>query len=99
MRPPGQSRVVIFSSKTTTALTPGDTISVNHPNINASGAAAEEWGSTLVGLDTTGEANGAGNLLSGTVNTTQAPDLIVGAVVVMASTPSLSPAAGPVWPA
>src|SRR5262249_35107048 len=91
-------RSVIFSSPVKTALAGGNTITVTHPSLAARAMRADEF----VGLLTssyrdktkTGTGTNATPSSGSTGNTTQARELVIGAVGVEISNQTFTPGAG-----
>jgi hypothetical protein len=77
-----QGRTFLFSARVATALISGNTITVSHPNDNAEGVIVAEFSGIAASsrVDVTAATHGNNASPTGSVTTTGAPRLVVGAV-------------------
>ena len=77
----GNQRVVILHARVTTALTSGNTITVNFPSSTSSGLVADEFANVASGAaDASGAGTGTSANPSAPVTTISNPSLLIGAV-------------------
>ena len=77
----GNQRAVVLHGRVTTALTSGNTITVNFPSSTGAGLVADEFSNVAAGAaDASGAGTGTSAAPSAPVTTTNASDLLIGAV-------------------
>jgi hypothetical protein len=77
----GDQRAVVLHGRVTTGLTSGNTITVNFPSSTGAGLVADEFSNVAAGAaDASGAGTGTSAAPSAPVTTTNASDLLIGAV-------------------
>jgi hypothetical protein len=88
-------RIVVFSANVATSLAAGDTITVTYPSANSQGVVVDEFSGVAASerVDATGSASGNSTTPSASVTTTNASDLLIGAVSIANTQTVTQPAA------